>query len=620
MANDEVTADSQSAINPRSGKGLQGWKYGMVLVGIGFVRILELYVSHHEIRSRFVLTPTVVLGNILLAIVACVIVDRLWRSYYAIPIRLLLTALVGGTVMMPVNSAIGMGLGLGVGGCLTSPFASRLWRTFRGRLLLFVLAGVAGLMIGVLGSYAEWLDVEPASQFGALVGVVVACVVAVALLIGCSRRWIGRMGLFASIACVFSTLLLVPLGIQLDTQRRIQGLPVYVYQQFVPYRWQAWVRGVWEPKQLVFNGDISENQIRRLRVFRELEVVVFQSGKVPSLGLQEMHFAKVWNLQVSDPDGFGDESLKAFQESSNLFYLTIPSTQVTDSGLSALQAMSSLRAIVVSGCDINGGCLQNLHPMAPLDSLVDLHDTKIDDVAIQHLGQTNVTTLNLRNTNVVGGGFRHFARNSGEIPAVLHTLDLSGSAFEEDYLRYLPPSLKNLKLDGVAITAAGLRTWKQTLPVQDSRSLVSQLSLVNTGMGDDGVRALEGVHVGRLRLDATRLTVDVADAMDDFEEVELVFQMDQLNADGLSVQDGVDRFCLFQNALCDERKGRRSPSTVKLGLANAELERSDLEALLSIENCMLYQSQIKTEHGSGSHAAEQIEPHDLLRFLELQRQ
>lgn len=159
-----------------------------------------------------------------------------------------------------------------------------------------------------------------------------------------------------------------------------------------------------------------------------------------------------FNTQVSDLAPLKDMKLTI---------LTCSNTPVTDAGMMALQEMSSLRTLGISGPKVTDAGLEHLKKLIDLEQLL-IGGTKLTGAGLVHLkGMTKLFNLQLLNTEVTDEGLVHLKDLLG-----LRQLDLRQTRVTDAGLEHLA-GLKNLgqlHLNGTAVTDKGVANLKAALP------------------------------------------------------------------------------------------------------------------------------------------------------------
>ncbi len=149
-------------------------------------------------------------------------------------------------------------------------------------------------------------------------------------------------------------------------------------------------------------------------------------------------------------------------------------TKVTDSDMSCLANLQSVRSLCLSGTRISDAGVVHLQDFPELEQL-SLADTRISDAGLAHLRHLhNLERLNLSGTCINGGGLRHAAGLNR-----LRTLTLTGTNIEDQYLRELPdlPELRELFLSETKISDSGLaqlRTYPKLQSIALERTSVTR--------------------------------------------------------------------------------------------------------------------------------------------------
>ena len=186
--------------------------------------------------------------------------------------------------------------------------------------------------------------------------------------------------------------------------------------------------------------------------------------------------------------GSCDAALARFKGMTSLRELDLGGTDVSDTGLKQIAAMTQLRMLKLSyNSDLSDDGLSFLVGMTELREL-DLSNTKISDGALIHLkGMANLQTLNLSNTLVTNAGLENLPRITN-----LQTLNLSRIHITDAGLENLPriTNLRSLDLSYTQVTDAGMKHL-------ESMNVIPKQGLQETRVGDAGLRTSKGSKTWR---------------------------------------------------------------------------------------------------------------------------
>jgi Leucine-rich repeat (LRR) protein len=192
-----------------------------------------------------------------------------------------------------------------------------------------------------------------------------------------------------------------------------------------------------------------------------------------------------------------DDDLTNFSQLTDLTFLTLESTHVTDGGLGHLKGMENLGSLSLTGTNVTDAGLAHLEGMQKLDSL-SLSGTKVTDAGLEHLSPLkNLTSLSLAGTKVTDAGLAHLAALKN-----LTSLSLAGTKVTDAGLAHLAAleNLERLSLQETPVTDAGLAHLKRLKRLQN-------LELDDTQISDAGLAHLKGMaSLWQILLDRTGVT------------------------------------------------------------------------------------------------------------------
>jgi len=176
-----------------------------------------------------------------------------------------------------------------------------------------------------------------------------------------------------------------------------------------------------------------------------------------------------------------DSDLSKLDNLPSLRSLDLSGTQVTDAGLEHLKGLTSLRSLDLSGTQVTDAGLERLKGLTSLTDL-DLLGTQVTDAGLEHLkGLTSLTGLNLWDTRVTDTGLEHLKGLTS-----LTGLFLGGRRVTDVGLEHLKglTSLTGLNLWDTRVTDAGLEHLKGLTSLTD-------LDLRSTLVTDAGTEDLK---------------------------------------------------------------------------------------------------------------------------------
>jgi len=178
------------------------------------------------------------------------------------------------------------------------------------------------------------------------------------------------------------------------------------------------MRGIRLLKQLdLSRTQFADDSIKWLLASGALTSLKVGSTKVTDAGLATLlDIKQLAELDVQDTaagNNFLDALGKRAKDSEtglSLSSLNLTKTEVTDSGLKALNLVPSLQHLYLGETEIRGTGLTELLDLVKLRTL-DLHQTRITDAALRYLRpMENLDNLNLANTKVTNAAIAHIKR------------------------------------------------------------------------------------------------------------------------------------------------------------------------------------------------------------------
>ena len=129
----------------------------------------------------------------------------------------------------------------------------------------------------------------------------------------------------------------------------------------------------------------------------------FDESSVPKWApelLGDDFFFDVVYVWLWDDRAFGDDEASHLKALTNLDFLVLCGTQVTDEGLEHLEGLGSLRVLALSNTQITDAGLKHLEGLTNLTAL-ELANTQVSYAGLKHLeGLTSLEYLNLTGTQV----------------------------------------------------------------------------------------------------------------------------------------------------------------------------------------------------------------------------
>jgi Leucine-rich repeat (LRR) protein len=215
----------------------------------------------------------------------------------------------------------------------------------------------------------------------------------------------------------------------------------------LPFRFELWLRANEIPEQKSLGALKRLSALTRLRLFG-----IHWTGKHWNelAAMEELRQLEVRNaLNIGDVDwtplkrltslslGSTQASGKGFKALTQLQYLYLDSSKITEEGMREIGSLSELKALDLRGTPITDDMMAHLAASTNLRRLV-LAQPRISDRGLEHLaGLKNLTSLELYNANVSGKGLKALTR--------LQQLTLDGSKITNDDLREIG-TLKDLKV------------------------------------------------------------------------------------------------------------------------------------------------------------------------------
>lgn len=241
-------------------------------------------------------------------------------------------------------------------------------------------------------------------------------------------------------------------------------------------------------EELTLEGPrIDDDSIRVVAAHLSLSALHLKDTSVTASGVQEL--AEMDSLLVLELDGIdlSDEDLAFLAGlgvkwllidgspkitdaalvhlkglADKLVYLRIAEAKVTGKGLSDLDEMANVRALLLPGCPVDNAGLGSLK--APNLACLDLSGTRVSGAALGHLnGMPKLRELNLDNTPIDDETLPHLAQLKS-----LEVLSLNGTPITDAGLVHLQ-KLQNLKVLGVErtkVSRAAIEELKRAVELQ----------------------------------------------------------------------------------------------------------------------------------------------------------
>ena len=135
---------------------------------------------------------------------------------------------------------------------------------------------------------------------------------------------------------------------------------------------------------------------------------------------------------------FGDDEAVYLRRLTNLEWLSLRATRITDAGLEHLEGLARLEELYLSRTNITDAGLEHLKRLTNLTWL-NLSDTQVTDAGLEHLkGLTSLQWLDLSDTQVSDAGLEHLQGLSN-----LEDLDLSNTQVTDAGVKGLQRALPN---------------------------------------------------------------------------------------------------------------------------------------------------------------------------------
>lgn len=585
------------------------FRYGIVLVLLAVVRVLELATAGSALRARAYYSTSGLIGACLLSGVACFFVSRMARRYFSPGVSLLLSVLTGAAITTVVSSIPGMVVGFVIGTLAVFETPRRYsWKIFRFSGLSIFPGASCGFVLGLFGSWSTVICVEAGRDRGVALtvcGVLLGLAILWTLLVAWFRPGYRLLMAVVVFPLFFAfAISSVPFGIRADTERRLTLLSrqqVDLWPEQVPLGYMWWTHGFVTPTAVTVSPRLSDEQVRLMLPFREITDVGFQDGgsAVSTSGLSRLDFRNVTSV-VSYSAQFDDQALSAFAKSRQLASLWCVESSITDRGLEALAQMRPLRVINLRNCEVDGSGFRHLHPGCLLEHVA-LEGTNVDDQGLAHLSGRPIKYLDLRGTRVTGEGLSGFASRSNPNPdgpfvlPGLGRLDLSNSSFSEEHVGQIPDTVTHLHLDGSKLSANGAQRLAERFGKPRSFEV---LSLVNTGIDDNAVSHLRRVVVNELRIDATELTVASCEALAQSSSIEFVYQWPEWSRSGRSLDDLLGHFHECESELLRIKAERsiplptHGPPAVSLSIQHLPVRAEMVKSLVHMHEGKLYDASV----------------------------
>jgi Leucine-rich repeat (LRR) protein len=172
--------------------------------------------------------------------------------------------------------------------------------------------------------------------------------------------------------------------------------------------------------------------------------------------LPAKHFSLI-NAELGKRPDVSDSGLAALNGLSSLERVYLSATGVGDAGMKHLRSLPMLKALAAERTKMTDLGLEEIAELSELQSLK-LADNDITDAGLVSVGKfTKLTDLNLNGTKVTGEGLRHLTSLK-----LLKTFIVGYTALTDDGLKQLATfiDLENLNLNGTKITDVGLQHLK----------------------------------------------------------------------------------------------------------------------------------------------------------------
>lgn len=230
------------------------------------------------------------------------------------------------------------------------------------------------------------------------------------------------------------------------------------------------------------------------------------------------------NIVAAQPRA--DSHLRLLCQQTEIHTLLADHSQITDAGLESVAGLTSLRWLDLSDSpQVSSAGMKHLHDLSQLE-FVNLRRTDVTDEGLAHLqGKKYLLRLDLGMTKVTGTGLRHIMASTQ-----LRELHFWGNPVEDDSLAALRgmTRLRKLDLGGALVTDAGLKHLGRCRELEmlglrgtavsdtglheiASHTELRELDLFNTQVSDAGLEHLarfwnlELVYVGETKVTTTGL-------------------------------------------------------------------------------------------------------------------
>jgi len=141
-----------------------------------------------------------------------------------------------------------------------------------------------------------------------------------------------------------------------------------------------------------------------------------------------------------------DSDLERIKEFSQIRYLYLAGTSVSNAGLGNIRDLSHLRELALDQTNIGDDGLECLQGLKELRLLL-VSWTKISDAGLKHLeGLAELETLDLRGTKITGEGLMHLRGNAKLRHLLLVPEMLDANNVTEESIRAIKKYLPNLRI------------------------------------------------------------------------------------------------------------------------------------------------------------------------------
>jgi len=169
----------------------------------------------------------------------------------------------------------------------------------------------------------------------------------------------------------------------------------------------SWTRLHYRRQQLIMKkvANLRGKVMIDGRISRRLPRVLFGAFTPGPLEIFDQVYGIDLNFTAATDDDLAE--LKAIGALSQVGYLALDGTQLTDEGLKCLRGMDRIRQLQLCGTRITDQGLKHLEGMTGL-SVLHLANTEISDTGLKHLeGLTGLSTLCLSDTEISDAGLEH---------------------------------------------------------------------------------------------------------------------------------------------------------------------------------------------------------------------